>query len=105
MGPSVLRGEHDDEEPVIQILAVQVDASATLESQIVAVRWYNPDDGNINVATVAVMVDWMQRQNGIAYIYDGRQRADVEVVLGAASYIQIRQAGVNALSLLNLPRF
>ena len=90
---------------MIQILAIQAAESATSENEIRAVRWYNPDDGNTNVATVAVMVAWIRDQKGVAYIYNGRQRAEVEVAPGPSPYIRTRSAEINAPGLLSLPRF
>jgi hypothetical protein len=92
---------------MIQILAVQVAAPGSHENQITAVRWYNPDDGQISIATTAVMVEFIAQKNGTAYAYNGRHRADVIVAPGPSPYLttQPGKFSIDNVSLLSLPRF
>ncbi len=92
---------------MIQILAVQVIAPGAHENQISAVRWYNPDDGQISVATAAVMIDFIARNRGTAYAYNGRLRADVIVASGPPPHLTTRvdSSPNDNVSLLSLPRF
>jgi len=92
---------------MVQLLAIQIVPTGTEESQITAVRWYNPEDGQINVATTDVMIHFLSQQGGLAYIYNGRDRADVTVAPGARPYLTTRPTPFpqTQVSLLNLPRF
>lgn len=90
----------------MQLLAVQVVAPETEEAHVTAVRWYNPQNGQINVATTSVMIEFLQKQNGTAYIYDGWQRADVFATAGPDAQLTTSSgSGAVKLSLLSLPRF
>jgi len=88
---------------MVQLLMVHLDAPAAQEADISSVRWYNPEDGQISVATRSVMVDFI-RGGGVVYAFDGRNRTEVDVADGPTAYIRARQgAGIN--SLLALPKF
>jgi hypothetical protein len=94
---------------MVQLLAIRVASPGTDESQITAVRWYNPDDGQINVATTEVMVQFLTQQHGVAYIYNGRNRMDVIATPGPnARLAATPPAGMffqTEPTLLSLPRF
>jgi len=90
---------------MVQILAVHVQAAAQHENQIIAVRWYNPEDGQINVATVQVMLEFLQVQRGVAYTYNGRESSRIGVAPGPPPHLTIVSRGVGVQSLLSLPRF
>jgi hypothetical protein len=89
---------------MVQILHVQVQAPETHESHITAVRWYNPDDGQIAVALISVMVDFI-RGGGTAYTFNGRRFARVEVVEAAPPHIRTVPDISISDNLLSLPRF
>jgi hypothetical protein len=89
---------------MVQILMVHLDPPAANESDISSVRWYNPEDGQISLATRSVMVDFI-RGGGAVYAFDGRNRSEVEVAEGLpAPYIRVRPGSAIG-SLLALPKF
>jgi len=90
---------------MVQLLAVQLSEPGTDENHIKMVRWYNPQDGSINVATVAVMVDWIQNRRGVAYTYDGNIRSDVVVSNLVPPGIRAKPPNGVRQTLLDLPRF
>lgn len=91
---------------MVQILYVRVASPETHESHITDVRWYNPETGDMNVATVAAMVDFIANKHGKAYTCDGRHIRDVEVVQdGNTTYIRSRPDFITTDNLLALPRF
>jgi hypothetical protein len=89
---------------MVQILHVQVEAPETHESHIAAVRWYNPEDGQIAIATRSVMVEFI-KGGGVAYTFNGRRFARVEVVAAATPYIRTVPDISLSDNLLSLPRF
>ena len=92
---------------MVQLLAIQVNSPETEEAHITAVKWYNPGSGQINVATTAVMVKFLNEQNGTAYVYDGRHRADVFATAGPAAHLTTHHGTIGdaRFNLLSLPRF
>lgn len=89
---------------MVQILHIRLQSPGTHESHITDVRWYNPDKGAINVATVAAMVKFISG-NGRAYVCNGRRITDVEVVFGDSPYIRTHADDSITDNLLSLPRF
>jgi hypothetical protein len=90
---------------MVQILHKRAAQPATDESHITEVRWYEPESGNINVATTATMVEWLRDKKGRAYVCNGLVVADVEAVEGATPYIRVKPGPGVTVSLLNLPDF
>jgi hypothetical protein len=92
---------------MVQLLAIQVTPPATEEAHITAVRWYDPGTGQINIATTDVMVKFLNEQHGIAYMYNGRGRADVIATVGPGAHLSTSPGspGTPRITLLSLPRF
>jgi hypothetical protein len=86
---------------MVQIVYVRAPDGATGENQITDVRWYNPENGAMNVATTAAMVHFISVQNGRAYVCDGKIIYEVVVFTSPfGSHI----TGTD-IDLLSLPRF
>jgi hypothetical protein len=85
---------------MVQITHVRVPEGVTHESQASGVRWYDPQSGNVNVANITGMVEFI-RNGGRAYICDGSKIVDVVVANHPVPHIAPAGGG----SLLALPKF
>ena len=87
---------------MVQILQVRVADPGTHESNVTAVKWYNPESGAENVATVQAMVDFLR--NGRAYVCNGSEIGEVEIATTPTVHIRVKPTE-KIRSLLSLPRF
>lgn len=91
---------------MVQLLYVRVAPGGSSEADVTDVRWYNPETGGANVATVAGMVQFIQENRGRAYVCDGHRIVEIEVAqIDGRSFIRMVPDRDKPLGLLSLPRF
>jgi hypothetical protein len=55
---------------MVQITHVRAETTTSHEREITGIRWYDPQSGNMNIASVAGMVEFLGK-GGRAYVCDG----------------------------------
>ncbi len=91
---------------MVQVLFIRLANPGTHEAHITEFRWYNPESGDINVANLTTMVDWMANKGGIAYICNGERVTKLQVVTASSQVYICANADPNATdNLLRLPKF
>jgi Protein of unknown function (DUF3892) len=91
----------------VRITHRRMSTGGTAHEHIQSVKWENPASSETGTSTVAQMVDFIDKQNGKAYTWDGKDRADVAVrkPAGRKPYLQTYADGVWTNNLLALPLF
>ncbi|MCP2245747.1 DUF3892 domain-containing protein [Lentzea aerocolonigenes] len=90
----------------IKITAIRLSGGEGHE-HIVHLWWVNPADGKEGSNTRAQLVDWIEKENGKAYVEDSRgNRADVGVVTPSSGpkHLRTHADGKWTNNLLALPR-
>ena len=90
----------------IRITAIELSGGAQHE-HIVHLWWTNPGNSSTGDNSRSQLVDWIENENGKAYVEDGSgHRADVHVVTpsAGAKYLRTKQDGAWTDNLLALPR-
>ena len=90
----------------LRITAIRL-SGGTSHEHIVRLWWTNPANGKTGDNTRADLVDWIENENGKAYVEDAAgNRADVGVVKPAhgAKYLRTHADGKWTNNLLALPR-
>jgi Protein of unknown function (DUF3892) len=90
----------------IRITAIRLSGGAQHE-HIVHLWWANPADSSTGGNSRAELVDWIENQNGKAYVEDSSgHRVDVYVVTPrmGSKYLRTKKDGVWTNNLLALPR-
>jgi hypothetical protein len=88
----------------IRITAIRL-SGGTTHQHIVRLWWTNPADGKTGDNTRAEIVDWIENQDGKAYVDEGGHRVNVYVRTPATGpkYLQTASDGHWANNLLSLP--
>jgi hypothetical protein len=90
----------------IRFTAIRMSGGTTHE-HIVRLWWVNPADGKTGDNSRAELVDWIEKENGKAYVEDRLgHRVDVYVVTPryGAKYLRTKKDGVATDNLLELPK-
>lgn len=91
----------------VRITHVQTGVTSDSEETIIAVRWCDDATGETGTAEVALMIDWLDRMSGEAYVGLGPDRSRVGIVRPAEAPAYLRTYSDNnpGNNLLALPRF
>lgn len=92
------------ENNMVYITAVRM-GDGNGHEHIASFRWRNPTDGNTGSSTKAVMVDWIDNENGVAKVQSTPEDVMVGTVDGTPKYLRTYANGKWTDNLLALPRF
>jgi len=90
----------------IRFTAIEL-SGGTQHEHIVRLWWVNPANGKTGDNSRAELVDWIEKENGKAYVEDRvGHRVDVHVVTPqyGLKYLRTKRDGVWSDNLLALPR-
>lgn len=92
----------------IRITHRHMSAGGTRHEHILSVKWLNEATSKTGVSNVwPEMVDYIDKENGKAYVFDGRYRVEVGTVQPRVGnpYIRTFKDAVPTDNLLSLPTF
>lgn len=89
----------------IRFTAIRLSGGIT-HQHIVRLWWVNPSTGETGDNTRAQLVDWIENQNGKAYVEEHGHRVNVGVVTpsSGAKYLRTYADGCWSNNLLSLPQ-
>jgi len=88
----------------VEVTAVHM-AGGDRHEHIAEVKWTNPQTQATGSSTTATMVDWLENQNGQAYVSDGTNTVNIGVVDASPKYLRTYADGIWTDNLLALPRY
>jgi hypothetical protein len=91
----------------IRITHIHFSSNIHDHEHIADVRWTNREDGSTGASSKAVVVDWIDNKQGVAYVGVGSSQVPVHTVhpSGSAPYLRTRGDGQWTNNLLALPEF
>lgn len=91
----------------IEITHVRFGSTIKTEDKIVRYRWKNLNNGRVGESDKATLVNWLDNNNGIAYVGSGSDRVNVGVVhpQSGQSYVRTYADRKWTNNLLELPTF
>jgi len=90
---------------MVQITYVHMEGGNSHE-HVAKVKWYNPSTGKTGESTRSEMVQFLSADKGNrAYVCDGWEIVDIQVVNANPPYIRTVKDGVVRDNLLNVPRY
>lgn len=92
---------------MVFIVGIHMSGRGHYHEHIEEVKWQNPETKEVGQTTVSRMVDWIDREKGVAKVTDGKRTVDVGVVrpVSGAAYLRTYADGVWTDNLLSLPKY
>jgi len=88
---------------MVYITNIRMSSGGTSHEHIASVKWRNPADGATGENTISAMVNWIEKENGVAKVTDGHRTVSVGVV--NHTYLRTFADNVWSDNLLALPRY
>lgn len=91
----------------IEITHVRLSSGTPDHEDITDCKWKSLSDGSVKTSSKATLVEWIDNENGKAYVGSGSQRVNVGTVhpQGGTPYLRTYADGEWTNNLLALPRF
>lgn len=92
---------------MIRITAIRMSPPSSSDTtHITHVRWTNPDSGATGDTHRTVVADWIDDENGYAYVQAGSHKSKVTTFrMNGVKYLRTTPDSTKRDNLLSLPRF